>query len=134
RRTPRRHSRQRSHQRSCSHRRPNLRLPDPNRLDRPNQSPRRGRKNELPMTAATPRGGLLRSNVVVAVGTALSRLTGLIRIMVLSIVIGQNALADAYNSANNSPNTIYELLLGGVLSASLVPLFTRLAEQKDDEG
>jgi len=78
--------------------------------------------------------GMVRSNVVVAIGTALSRVTGLIRVVVLSYVIGQNALADAYNGANNSPNAIYELLLGGVLSASLVPLFTKLTEDKDDEA
>ena len=77
---------------------------------------------------------LLRSNVVVALGTALSRLTGLVRVAVFAIVIGQTALADAYNGANNSPNAIYELLLGGVLSASLVPLFTRQAEDRDDDA
>jgi putative peptidoglycan lipid II flippase len=84
--------------------------------------------------AVAPAVGMLRSNLIVAVGTALSRVTGLIRVMVLGIVIGQTALADAYNAANSSPNAIYELLLGGVLSASLVPLFTKLAEERDDEG
>jgi putative peptidoglycan lipid II flippase len=53
---------------------------------------------------------------------------------VFAIVIGQTALADAYNGANNSPNAIYELLLGGVLSASLVPLFTQHAEERDDDA
>jgi putative peptidoglycan lipid II flippase len=53
---------------------------------------------------------------------------------VFAIVIGQTALADAYNGANNSPNAIYELLLGGVLSASLVPLFTKQAEERDDDA
>ena len=86
------------------------------------------------MTEPVPSTGLLRSNVTVAIGTALSRLTGLIRVMVLGFVVGQTSLADAYNGANNSPNTIYELLLGGVLSASLVPLFTKQFERKDDEG
>jgi putative peptidoglycan lipid II flippase len=78
--------------------------------------------------------GLVKSNVVVALGTALSRLTGLLRVAVFAIVVGQTALADAYNSANNSPNAVYELLLGGVLSASLVPLFTKQAEREDDEA
>lgn len=78
--------------------------------------------------------GLLKSNLVVAVGTALSRVTGLIRVAIFAIVVGQAALADAYNSANNSPNAIYELLLGGVLSASLVPMFTKQAEEQDDEA
>jgi len=89
--------------------------------------------NAVAVTIAAS-GGMLRSNVIVALGTALSRVTGLVRVMVLGIVIGQTALADAYNAANSSPNAIYELLLGGVLSASLVPLFSKLAEQRDDEG
>jgi putative peptidoglycan lipid II flippase len=76
--------------------------------------------------------GLLRSNLVVAAGTALSRLTGLVRVGVFAVVIGQAAFADAYTSANNSPNAIYELLLGGVLSAALVPMFTRHSEDGDD--
>jgi putative peptidoglycan lipid II flippase len=77
---------------------------------------------------------LLKNNLVVATGTALSRLTGLARSVVFAIVIGQTALSDAYNSANNTPNAIYELLLGGVLSASLVPLLTKQAEDHDDEA
>ena len=77
---------------------------------------------------------LFRSNLVVAAGTALSRLTGLLRVMVFAIVMGQTALADAYNGANNTPNAIYELLLGGVLSAALVPMFSRQAEDDDDEA
>lgn len=78
--------------------------------------------------------GLLRSNVVVAVGTATSRLTGMLKVIVFGIVIGQTALADAYDGANNSPNAVYELLLGGVLSAALVPMFTRWLEHDDQES
>jgi putative peptidoglycan lipid II flippase len=70
--------------------------------------------------------GLGRSNLVVATGTALSRVTGLARIIVFGVIIGQTALADAFDAANNAPNSIYELLIGGLLAASLVPLFTSL--------
>ena len=55
----------------------------------------------------------------------MSRLTGLIRVYAFARFVGQAAIADAYNAANGSPNTIYELLLGGVLSASLIPVFTQ---------
>lgn len=68
--------------------------------------------------------GLLRSNLVVATGTAVSRVSGLLRVFVFAYVIGQTAVADAYSLANETPNIIYDLLLGGVLSATLVPLFT----------
>jgi putative peptidoglycan lipid II flippase len=77
---------------------------------------------------------LLRSNVVVASGTALSRLTGLARVSVFAFVIGQTALADAYRIGNETPNIVYELLIGGVLSATLVPLFTTFLERDDDEA
>lgn len=76
--------------------------------------------------------GLGRSNLVVATGTALSRITGLARIIVFGVIIGQTALADAFDAANNSPNSIYELLIGGVLAASLVPLFTSLLNSDYD--
>ncbi len=79
-------------------------------------------------------GGLLRSNLVVAAGTALSRITGFLRVLALAAVLGQTALADAYESANNSPNAVYELLLGGALSASLVPMFTRHREDDDADA
>jgi len=78
---------------------------------------------------------LLRSNVAVATGTAMSRVTGVVRVAVLGSVLGSpSALADAYDLANGTPNMVYELLVGGVLSASLVPLFTRLHEEDDTDG
>ena len=77
---------------------------------------------------------LLRSNVTVAAGTALSRVTGLLRVAVFVYVIGRTALADVYTIANETPNIVYELLLGGVLSATLVPLFSAFAETDDDEA
>jgi putative peptidoglycan lipid II flippase len=77
---------------------------------------------------------LLRSNIVVATGTALSRLTGLARVVVFGYVIGQTALADAYTIGNETPNIVYELLIGGVLSATLVPLFTSFVERDDEES
>ncbi|MSO58960.1 MAG: murein biosynthesis integral membrane protein MurJ [Ilumatobacteraceae bacterium] len=77
---------------------------------------------------------MFRDTVIVAIGTAVSRITGLLRIIVFGVIIGQTALADAFDGANNSPNSIYELLVGGVLAAGLVPLFTQLATQEKDSG
>ena len=94
-----------------------------------------GTWRELPQGAsAYVVSSLLRSNMVVAAGTALSRLTGLLRVMVLAAVIGKAALGDLYRIGNETPNIVYELLLGGVLSASLVPLFTSFNEKDDDES
>jgi putative peptidoglycan lipid II flippase len=85
-------------------------------------------------TAPPERVSLLRSSGVVAVGTALSRLTGFMRLAAMTYAIGLVALSDTYTLANTTPNIVYELLLGGVLSATLVPIFVHHTEQGDDEG
>jgi len=61
---------------------------------------------------------------LLAAGTLTSRLTGLIRLVVLAVVLGVRPLADAYNLGNNTPNMLYDLLLGGVISATLLPVLS----------
>lgn len=78
--------------------------------------------------------GLLRSNLIVTAGTALSRITGLLRLTALLAVLGRTPLSDAYLLANETPNIVYELLVGGVLSATLIPLFTSFDTDPDREG
>ena len=77
---------------------------------------------------------LFASNLGVAGGTLASRVTGLARLIVFAAVIGQTALADAFDVGNNAPNVIYELLLGGTLTAVLVPLFVAQRERGDRAG
>ena len=62
-----------------------------------------------------------------AVGTAISKVTGLVRIVALAYALGLR-VGDAYNLANNTPNTLYDLLLGGIIASTIVPVFSsRLA-------
>ena len=77
---------------------------------------------------------LLASNLGVASGTLASRLTGLVRVVIFAAVIGQTALADAFDIGNNAPNVVYELLLGGTLTAALVPLFSQFRQRNDREA
>ena len=71
-----------------------------------------------------------RNTIYMAVGTALSRLTGLIRIFALAYALGFGALADSYNLSNTLPNIVHDLILGGVLSATFVPVFVEYIESK----
>ncbi len=65
-----------------------------------------------------------RTNALfMASGTLVSRLTGVIRIIALAYALGLH-VGDAYNLANNTPNTLYDLLLGGVLASTIVPVFS----------
>src|ERR1019366_2651961 len=67
---------------------------------------------------ATPGGRVLS----MAGGTAASRLTGLFRVLVLAWVLGFTPLADAFNLANTIPNMLFDLVIGGVLSATFIPV------------
>ena len=78
--------------------------------------------------------GLMRSSAAVGAGTALSRITGLIRTVALAYALGNTLLANSYNLANTTPNIVYDLILGGVLSATLVPVFVSRFEHDDQAG
>ena len=76
----------------------------------------------------TEEPSLVRSTAVMATGTLLSRVTGLLRVTVLvaTLGVGESRLADVYNVANTTPNIIYELVLGGILSSIFVPVFVEV--------
>ena len=67
-----------------------------------------------------------------SVGTVLSRVTGLLRLAAIAAALGvsESRLADSYNYANTTPNIIYELALGGILTSVFVPVFVELLEKE----
>ena len=52
---------------------------------------------------------------------------GLVRTLVFSQSIGASCLGAAYATANQVPNLIYELVLGGALTTAMVPVLARSA-------
>src|SRR5580693_274469 len=82
---------------------------------------------------------LRRATTTMAVGTLLSRLTGVGRIVALGYALGtglaNGSPADAYNLSNTIPNIVQDLVLGGVLSATFIPVFVaRLATRDEDDA
>lgn len=75
-----------------------------------------------------------RSSRIVAIGSAVSRLTGFLRSIAITAAVGLGAVGDAYGTANTLPNIIYELLLGGVLTSVVVPLIVHAQHRDDDNG
>ncbi len=63
-----------------------------------------------------------RAAAMIAGVTVLSRLFGFLRTLVFSHTVGHGDLADAYNSANQIPNTIFDIVAGGALASVAVPL------------
>ncbi|MGG5259009.1 murein biosynthesis integral membrane protein MurJ [Phycicoccus avicenniae] len=75
-----------------------------------------------------------RSGAVMAAGTLVSRVAGLLRAVLLTAVIGSTGLAaEAFTVANTLPNSLYLLLAGGTLNAVLVPQIIR-ARTRPDAG
>lgn len=68
---------------------------------------------------------LFHASSVMAVGTIFSRITGFIRNILVVAVLGTALLADTYNVANTMPNILYNLLVGGALTAIFVPQLIR---------
>jgi putative peptidoglycan lipid II flippase len=66
-----------------------------------------------------------------AVGTIISRITGFIRNILAAAVLGTALLADTYNVANTMPNILYNLLVGGALTAIFVPQLIRSFSDTD---
>ncbi len=75
-----------------------------------------------------------RASGVMAVGTLASRVTGFLRTVAITAAIGTGLVGDAYNVANTTPNILYDLLLGGVLTSVIVPVLARAAREDDDDG
>jgi putative peptidoglycan lipid II flippase len=74
---------------------------------------------------------LFRASSVMAVGTIISRITGFARSILAVAVLGTALLADTYNVANTMPNILYNLLVGGALTAIFVPQIIRSFNDED---
>ncbi|WP_051366825.1 murein biosynthesis integral membrane protein MurJ [Hamadaea tsunoensis] len=75
-----------------------------------------------------------RAAGVLAAGSAVSRVTGFARTLVITAAVGVGAAGDAYATANVLPTVVFELLLGGMLAATAVPLLVHASTRDADGG
>ncbi|MFS2279348.1 murein biosynthesis integral membrane protein MurJ [Microbacterium sp. OR21] len=76
-----------------------------------------------------------RASALIGAGTMISRVTGLLRTIVLVVVLGAvgSQAADAFDVANKLPNSIFNLISVGLLTAVIVPQIVAAARH-DDKG
>lgn len=65
--------------------------------------------------------------------TLVSRLTGLVRVLVVAAVLGTTFLGNTYQSANTVPNLLFELFAAGALQAVMIPTLVELFDRGDDD-
>jgi putative peptidoglycan lipid II flippase len=71
--------------------------------------------------------GLARSAGILGLGNIASRVIGLARDTITSYYFGSSGALSAFIVASNVPTMLYDLLVGGMLSAALVPVFSTYA-------
>ncbi|PLS31021.1 MviN-like protein [Bifidobacterium margollesii] len=73
-----------------------------------------------------------RNSMIMAVGTAASRVTGQIRSILLAAAIGTTGIAaNAYQTGSMIPQVIFTLVSGGIFNAVLVPQIVKTLKHKD---
>jgi putative peptidoglycan lipid II flippase len=89
---------------------------------------------EAGQAPAPPRQSIGRAGAVMASGTFVSRLLGLVRAALLTGVIGTTGYAaDAFTTANTLPNAFYILIAGGAVNAIFVPQIVRAKLRPDGD-
>ena len=73
--------------------------------------------------------GLARAALLIASGNIASRILGLVREIVIANLFGATGLVSAFRVAQIIPTMLYDLLIGGMVSSALVPIFSEQAEK-----
>ena len=78
---------------------------------------------------------LVSASMLMAAGTALSRVMGFFRLMLLVYLFGNGTRqAEMFTISTTVPNSMYILLAGGVLNTVLVPQIVRAVRRDADRG
>lgn len=95
-------------------------LPDSEEIDAPDPA-------IVAPVASDPAAGLVGTAALIMLGTFLSSVLGLVRLLITNALFGQTAASGAYFAALKLPQTLADLLVGGAVSAALIPTFVEHA-------
>ncbi|MEM7536753.1 MAG: murein biosynthesis integral membrane protein MurJ [Chloroflexota bacterium] len=74
---------------------------------------------------------LARSATLLSIGNAASRILGLLREVVIAYFFGASGQVSAFRVASQVPTLFYDFLVGGMLSAALVPVLSDYAGRQE---
>ncbi len=77
---------------------------------------------------------LIKSASTVSLFTLLSRITGLVRDMLMASAFGVSAMTDAFNAAFRIPNMLRRMFAEGAFSQAFVPVLAATKAQEGDEA
>ena len=99
------------------------------------------RVSEQPASTASPetesesdrQARVGRSQLLISVCVAISRITGFIRTWAMGLAMGTTLLSSSYQVACNLPNQLYELVMGGMLVTAFLPVYVSLRKREGEE-
>ncbi|MCW5849235.1 MAG: murein biosynthesis integral membrane protein MurJ [Anaerolineae bacterium] len=90
-----------------------------------------------PVTPPAPRppasASIARAATLIGLGSVASRVFGMLREMTLTHYFGASGLVSAYTVASFVPQMLYDMVIGGMISSALVPVFSEYAERGREE-
>ncbi len=81
----------------------------------------------------TTRQSLLSAAGLILLGNLVSRVLGLVREQVIAALFGESVIASAFGTAATVPTIFYDLVVGGAVSAALVPVLSGYAASEEDD-
>lgn len=84
---------------------------------------------ETPL-AAPQRRHIARAASVISLGNVTSRVLGLVRETVFANQFGSSGAYSAFVAASSIPMMVYDMLIGGLLSSALVPVFSEYSKDR----
>ncbi len=76
---------------------------------------------------------MLKTAGFMAAATFLAKVCGLIRDMLIAAFFGTGIEADAYMAATKLPTTLFDIVIGGVISAAFIPVFNSVWSKESRE-
>lgn len=88
---------------------------------------------EEAVEAPVANASLVRAAGVIAMGNVASRVLGLVREIVIAYLFGATGYVSIFRVAATLVQTLYDFLVGGMVSAALVPVFSDFAAREKQE-
>lgn len=76
---------------------------------------------------------MLKTAGFMAAATFLAKICGLVRESLITAYFGVGSNVDAYFAASQLPTTLFDMVIGGVISASFIPVFNGIYEKENKE-
>ncbi len=73
------------------------------------------------------------SAALISACTIISRITGFARTWAMAYALGATFISSSYQVANNLPNMLYELVMGGLLATAFLPVYLSIKKRSGKE-